>query len=200
MKKKIILFIFMIVFVYALGGDLYYLLNRKPEVVKISSLDSIKGYSYTLKSNDTNTYKKEFESLKANLESDKVNDEEYAKSIAKMFIIDFYTLANKINKYDVGGLSFVYPEHLSNFKVNAQNTIYKYLEDNSKSNRKQELPEVKEVEILENEKMNYTIKGNSYNGYKYKLKWTYIKDLGYDSEGEVIVIKLDKNYYVVEKN
>ena len=129
MKKKILLFIFIIILVYAIGGIIFWFLNKKPEVVRISNLDSISGYNYNLKSNDKELYKSEFKILKKNLESNEINKEEYAKSISKMFIIDLYTLNNKINKYEIGGEQFVYPDAVENFKLNVQNTIYKYLED-----------------------------------------------------------------------
>ena len=200
MRKKIILFILIIIFVYAAGGVAYVLLNKKPEVIKISNLDTIKGYNYTLKSNATDIYKDEFKTLKTNLESDNINEEEYAKSISKLFIIDLYTLTNKINKYDVGGTSFVHPDYLANYKLNVQNTLYKYMEDNTNKNRNQELPEVSNIDIINTEKTTFELGETTYDGYKINLEWNYVKDLGYDSKGEVIVIKVNNNYYIVEKN
>ncbi len=200
MKKKILLFIFIIILVYAIGGIIFWFLNRKPEVVRISNLDSISGYNYNLKSNDKELYKSEFKILKKNLESNEINKEEYAKSISKMFIIDLYTLNNKINKYEIGGEQFVYPDAVENFKLNVQNTIYKYLEDNSNNFRKQELPEVSNVTINNIENIDYTIKDQTFKGYKVKLSWEYVKDLGYDKEGELILVTIDKNIYIVEKN
>jgi len=200
MKKKIILFIFIIIFVYAAGGIAYVILNKKAETVKISDLDSIKGYNYTLKSNATELYKSEFKALKSNLENNNVNDEEFAKSVAKLFIIDLYTLSNKINKYDVGGINFVHPDYLSNYKLNVEDTLYKYMEDNTTKGRKQELPEVSTIEIKKCEEATYKIGEKEETGYKIELEWSYVKDLGYDKDGEVIIVKLDKNYYIVEKN
>ena len=199
-NKKIMLVIFFVVLVYAAGGIYYAYFKKNPRVIKISNLDTIKGYNYVLKSNDTSLYKQEFNKLKENLESNDVNDEEYAESVAKMFIIDLYTLANKINKYDVGGTSFIHPDYLQNYKLNVQNSIYKYMEDNSNKNRTQELPEVIAVSVGNKEDTEYKIADESYNGYKFNLEWTYNKELGYDTNGEVIVIKQDNVYYVAEKN
>ena len=113
MKKKILLFILVIVFVYAIGGVVYLkMIKKEPEVVKVESLDTIKGYDYVLKSNDTKYYKGLFNELKKLLESKDVNDEEYAKLISKMFITDLYTLDNKLNKYEVGGAMFVHPDYV----------------------------------------------------------------------------------------
>ena len=201
MKKKITLFFLILVLLYATGGVFYsvYYKNTisKPKVTNVST---IKNYPYTLKSNATNLYKSEFKTLKANLEGKSINDEEYAKSIARMFIIDLYSISNKVNKYDVGGTEFVFPSAVTNYKENVEDTIYKYVEDNSNDKRNQELPIVKSIVISSSVKTTYKIKSTSYEGYKIKVSWTYIKDMGYDTEGEIIVIK-DKNiYYVAEKN
>ncbi len=202
MKKKIVLFIFIIIFVYAIGGIVYILMNKEknPEPIKVSNLDTIKGYDYALRSNDTSLYKEIFNHLKDNLEGESINDEEYAKDIAKLFIIDLYTLNNKINKYDVGGSAFVHPDYVANYKLNVQNTLYKYMEDNSYDNRNQELPEVSSVEVITSEKTNYKIDNNSLNGYKVTLEWSYTKDLGYDSKGVVTLVNVDNVYYVVQKD
>jgi hypothetical protein len=200
MKKKIILFILIIVFIYAGGGVLYALFNKNSEAVAITNLDSISGYDYTLKSNASSLYESEFKILKANLESGDVDGEEYAKSIAKLFIIDLYTLSNKVNKYDIGGSEFVHPDYLANYKLNVEDTLYKYLEDNTNNNRTQELPEVSTINIITCEKTNYAIDDNSFEGHSISLEWSYVQDLGYDSSGEIILIKLDNTYVVVEKN
>ncbi len=191
----------LVILVYAIGGIVYIKLNKnEDEVVKVSNLDTIKGYDYTLKSNDSEYYKSLFNELKKNLESKDIDDEEYAKLIAKMFITDLYSLDNKLNKYDVGGALFVHTDYVQNYKLNVQNTIYKYMEDNSTNSRNQELPEVMNVNIIKCEKTNYKIKDNSLTGYKITLEWTYKSDLGYDSKGEVTLVKIDNKYYVVQKD
>ena len=203
MKKRILLFILIIILVYALGGVVYYKFNKEkdePEVIKVSNLDTIKGYDYTLNTNDTEYYKELFNKLKEVLEEKDVNDEEYAKLVSQMFICDLYSLDNKVNKYDVGGVRFLEKGFISNYKLNVQNTIYKYLEDNSNGNRDQKLPLVNEVKVLNTEKTNYKIGDNSYSGYKITLEWTYKEDLGYDSKGVVTLIKNGNNYYVVQKD
>lgn len=200
MKKKILLFVLIVVLVYAIGGFIYIKLNKKPDVIQVSDLDKINGYNYTLKSNDTQLQTDEFNVLKANLESESINYEEYAKSVAKLFIIDLYTLNSKINKYDVGGAQYVYPDAVSNYKLNVQNTIYKYMEDNTNKNRNQILPEVSTIDITKFEETTYKIEEKEYPGYKAELSWTYVEDLGYDTNAEVLLIKQDKTYYVVEDN
>lgn len=201
MKKKVILFFCILIFVYAVGGTIYYIATREKKDDKpiVTNKDTIEGYDYTLKSNATKLYEDEFKALKANLEGD-INYDEYAVSVAKLFVIDLYTINNKINKYDTGGASFVYPDGRDNYKLNVQDTIYKYVEDNTNGKRTQNLPEVSSVIVKDSKKDTYKIGDNSFEAYKINLEWSYVQDLGYDKTGEIILIKKDKNIYVVEKN
>ena len=201
MKKKVILFLCILIFVYAAGGTIYYIATREKKDDKpiVTNKDTIKGYDYTLKSNATKLYEDEFKALKANLEGD-INYDEYAVSVAKLFVIDLYTINNKVNKYDTGGASFVYPDGRDNYKLNVQDTIYKYVEDNTNGKRTQNLPEVSSVIVKDSKKDTYKIGDNSFEAYKINLEWSYVQDLGYDKTGEIILIKKDKNIYVVEKN
>lgn len=201
MKKKVILFLCILIFVYAAGGTIYYIATREKKDDKpiVTNKDTIKGYDYALKSNATKLYEDEFKALKANLEGD-INYDEYAVSVAKLFVIDLYTINNKINKYDTGGASFVYPDGRDNYKLNVQDTIYKYVEDNTNGKRTQNLPEVSSVIVKDSKKDTYKIGDNSFEAYKINLEWSYVQDLGYDKTGEIILIKKDKNIYVVEKN
>lgn len=201
MKKKVILFLCILIFVYAAGGTIYYIATREKKDDKpiVTNKDTIKGYDYTLKSNATKLYEDEFKALKANLEGD-INYDEYAVSVAKLFVIDLYTINNKINKYDTGGASFVYPDGRDNYKLNVQDTIYKYVEDNTNGKRTQNLPEVSSVIVKDSKKDTYKIGDNSFAAYKINLEWSYVQDLGYDKTGEIILIKKERNIYVVEKN
>ena len=102
-KKKVI--IALIILIIIVGGVIggYLLLNqntKENKIIKIESTDTIEGYDYVLNSNATKYYKKLFKELKNVLESDEVNEAEYADLVVKLFIADFYNLDNKINKND----------------------------------------------------------------------------------------------------
>ena len=61
MKKKVILFLCILIFVYAAGGTIYYIATREKKDDKpiVTNKDTIKGYDYTLKSNATKLYEDE---------------------------------------------------------------------------------------------------------------------------------------------
>lgn len=197
--KKVILAILIMVLIYSAGGVYYikyvYKDNNEP-VVK--NLDQIEGYSYSLKSNASSLYKDEFNILKDNLEGN-YSEEEYINSICKLYIIDLYSLNNKLNKYDVN-TEFIYPDIISNYKLNIENTLYKYLEDNSDGDRNQELPTVSSVTIDEVNDDVYSLNKEEVPCKKAKVTISYDKDLGYDNSGLITLVKVDKYYYIVEYN
>ncbi len=200
-KGKIILIIVILLLIFgatALIGLKVFTYDKEEKVIK--KVDEIKGYAYHLEDRDTKLYKDEFKILKDNLESSEIDYEEYAKSIAKMFIIDLYTIDNKINKYDIGGLEFIHPDNQENYQLNVEDTLYKYILDNTDDNREQELPVVKEIEVNNTTKTTYTLNEKEYEAYEIELSWEYEEDLDYDEEAKVIVIKDDKTMYVVEKS
>lgn len=204
---RYILFAIVVIVVIAVIGVLAYkvigpsIIKEEDPVIDLNVVE-IKGYGIHLDDNDSNLYRDEYKILEENLLGKEINYEEYAKSVAKMFIIDLYTIKNKSNKYDVGGLDFLYPDAIDNFTVNVTDTIYKYVEDNTSGERTQQLPAVNAITVESIKEGKFTIESEKkeYKSYVVNLTWTYSIDLGYDTKGEVIIIKKDNKLYVVEKN
>lgn len=146
--------------------------SKEPEEVKIVS--KIDKYGYNLKENKPKVYKDMFEELKTILNTDKVNEEEYAKKITEMFIYDFYSLNDKMAKTDIGGVDFVYKDILDNYLQNAQDTYYKYVESNIYNNRKQTLPEVTNIVVgdVTQKPFAYGDKTDE-KAYEIKATWDY---------------------------
>lgn len=202
MKKKYkrILIIILIVVLLAIISFVIYkiLLNNKTEEEVVNVVDSISEYGYNLDDRDTELMKSTYEELKNILNSDEIDYELYANTLAKLFVIDLFTMDNKINKYDVGSTEYVYPDALENFKLNVEDTLYKHMENNSGGKRKQDLPEVSSIEVLSTETGEYTIEENSFDSYIVNLSWQYVSDLGYDNNALITLINLDNKLYVVE--
>lgn len=175
--------------------------TKEKEKVDVNQVE-IKGYGIHLDDNDTTLYRNEYKALEKNLLGEEIDYNEYAKSVAKLFIIDLYTIKNKSNKYDVGGVDFVYSKALENYTTNVTDTIYKYVEDNSDGERVQQLPAVKAIMVDDISKGKYKVDSEEkeYESYTVKLTWEYSINLGYDTTGEVIIINKDNKLYVVEKN
>lgn len=185
----IILLLIVVIGVYAV----LIVLPNKGKGTEITEVEKIK-FDYVQYSRDNNVYKDIFKNLKEELNKESIDYKKYAEYISKLFIIDLYTLNNKNSKNDIGGLQYLKEELKDNFILNASNTMYKYVGiDNT------DLPEVNSVELVNIVDTKYSINSTEYSAYEVNLKWEYKKDLGYDKEGKLIVIKDGDKLYIVEK-
>ena len=114
LKKSVKRFLLLLaIIVIALVGFLTYsFITKESKVEEVKVLKEIKGYGYKLKDNKSDAYKKLFASLEKELGKSKVEEEKYVELISEMFILDFYSLEEKVAKTDVGGVDFVYQEVL----------------------------------------------------------------------------------------
>lgn len=176
------------------------ILNRNEiQETPIEEIDTIKKYGYTLEDRDTKYYKSLFEELKELLKENEIDYQKYSETIGKMYVADFYTLSNKINHYDVGGLEFIEESKRENFELKAQDTLYKYVEDNTYGKRTQELPEVNNVDIVSSTPTKVKFDEKEYDGYELELSWTYVKDLEYDSTSKVSVAFINEKAFIVKQ-
>lgn len=200
--KKIIIIVFIIIILLAVGAffGYRYFKNKKGDTPMntIEVLDSIKGYDYHLEDRDGELYKDTFFKLKDLLEkSNTIDDKLYAEYLTTLFLVDFYTLENKISKYDVGSLDFLYPEEQEKFQKKAMDTMYKLVLDNATNTRKQELPTVTKVELEKIENTEYKKGAQTLPGYVIHATITYQKDLGYDKKVKLTLTKEETKLYVV---
>lgn len=180
----ILIVISFMILVFLIGNIIKDLTNKVKET---ETLDTIDNYSYVLTDSDTNYYKEQFKELKKILQAEEVNEEEYAKTISKLFLIDFYSLASSINKNDVGGSQYVEEAYRDTFIRKAKDTIYANVENNIYGDRKQELPNVTQVEITKITKTK--------TGYETQASITYDKELGYAKE---VILTLTKKENILE--
>ena len=189
-KKGIKIIIIFLLIVGALVLLYYNFFNKNNKVDDVFIVDSIIDYDYTLYSNKSDLYKSNFKVLKNILSNKSVNYEEYAKTISKLFVIDFYSLDDKITNTDVGGVVFIHPSIRENFILKAEDTIYKSIISNLDGKRVQVLPEVKDVEVIDFKSED--------NKYFSTIKIKYIKDLDYPKEVRVVMVIEDNKIFIVE--
>lgn len=202
-KIWLIIIVLLIILTGTLGVSSLFLKKgsdeKKPKNVT-SIISNINDFGYTLDDRDTKYMQTEFKKLEDILNSSEIDYEAYAEALAKLFAIDFYTLSNKINKYDVGSLEYILNDKVEMFKMKAMDTIYNDLIDNTYKDRVQELPEITDVEILSKEEAEVKIGENKLPGYKVTMKYTYQKDLGYDKEGTVYLVKNENKLEIANYN
>ncbi len=195
----IILIIILLAGIAFLGYKLWPREEKTKEPAPVKILDSIDDYGYSLSERDSKYYKSEYENLKKILNANPVDENAYVTQIAKMFTIDLYTLSTKVNKYDVGGMEFFHSKKRDMFEQKVIDTLYSTLLDDTYGDRKQELPEVSNVEVISTTKTTYKLGETSTEGYLVKLNITYVKDMGYDKEASIVLCKDEgKKWNVVD--
>ena len=86
------------------------------------------------------------------------------------------------------------------FKNKAMDTIYSDIYDNTYMDRVQELPEITKVEIVDFKEEEIEINKETIESYKVTMRFTYKKDLGYDKEGTLNLVKNNNKLEVVMYN
>ena len=196
MKKntKILIALIVILVLMIVGGVLYFCVFKKEKPVEVPQKEvivtnTIDEYGYTLEDRDTELFKEKFEELKTLLQTTDFSEETYRTLVSELFIIDFFTIQNKISRYDIGGLEYVYSGALESFKSVAEDTIYKTVENNLDDTRKQDLPVVTSIEVTEMSETTFTMPDETeVSGYRVALAWEYEENLGYDTSGVLILI------------
>ena len=189
-KKFIIAFIVVLILVCGLLG--WKLLSRdsgRKQAYEIKELDNLKEFGYTLTDSDSDLFKTEFKELKSIVNADEIDEEKYTTQVAKMFVIDLYTMSTKVNKYDIGGIEYFYFDKKDMYEQKVMDTLYSALQDNTYGDRKQELPEVSGVEVLSNIEGKFKIGTKESKSRIITLNISYVKDLGYDKEATITLCK-----------
>lgn len=177
------------------------LLPKEKEVTEAKIINTIEEYGYVLKDSKSKNYQELFKELSKILTAEQVDEKAYVSKITEMFIVDFYSLADKSAKTDIGGVDLVHPAILSNFLDNAENTFYKYVESNIYSNRNQKLPEVSTVTVESVENTTYTYgQTTDENAYLVKVSWTYTDEefADYQKNATLIFVHQENKLYLVE--
>lgn len=201
-KPKIILFLLLIIILIIVGFISYHLYVNNSGVKETTVVSKIPKYGYELKSNKSAAYKKLFQELEDILSEDEVDEKQYVKTISKMFVVDFYSLDDHAAKTDVGGVDFVHSDALENFVINAQDTLYKYVESDIYGQRKQDLPVVDKISVGKVEQTEFTYGDDTdEEAYSVTLNWTYKDEKiakGYQNEAVLTFVHDDIKLVLVE--
>ena len=125
------------------------------------------------------------------------DDKEIASQVAKLFVIDLFSIKYKVNKYEVTSVQYFYSTKRDMHRQKVLDEFYTFVEDNSYGDRDQELPEVKNVEVTNIKTDKYKLDEEKVDSYVVDLSIEYVKDMGYDKKGEVILVKDGNNISVV---
>ena len=199
-KQDIATIIFFIIIGIGLIGGTAYIAYKDfagPEEAskKLISLDL---YGYTLVKSDTDLFKDTFKELEKVLNEDEINYSEYAKLASELFVIDVFSLSNKLTSTDIGGLEFVHKSLRENFKENLGNSLYKNVTSNIDGKRTQKLPEVSSIRVENISEKKFTYNKTEYDAYLVSLAWEYKKDMGYQKKMNITLIKDNGKLFIVK--
>lgn len=199
-KVKIGIIVAITILLSIIGGYFIFGNRQKTEPLPvIKEIDNIEKFGYVLYDNKSELYKTYFEQLKETLNQEEVNESKYAEILATLFVVDFYSLNNKVTNTDVGGLDFIHEQALETFRLKAQDTIYKYIESNVYGERKQKLPEVKNVTVVNIEQTKFESDVVSDElAYTVNLTIEYVEDLKYPKEVKLTIVHVEEKLYIVE--
>ena len=198
-KKVVVLIVLIIIALFSITGLILYntFFSKSDNSVKV--VDEIPGYGYTLQDDQPKIYKELFKELAEVLSKDSVDEDEYAKLISQMAVIDFYNLDNKVSKNDVGGVQFIRAKNIDNFVLEASETVYKYIEQDIYGNRNQTLPEVTSSSVKNIKQEAYSYKDiKDDKAYTVIVNIEYKKDLDYPTEVIVKLLHNDKKLEIYE--
>ena len=194
-KRKLIVCFLIVLLI--LGG--YFGYNKFFNKTKVSApkvVDEIKSFNYVVNENDTKLFKKNFNELKEVLGKKEVDNQKYAEVIAKLFVIDFFSLNNKTSKNDVGGVQFVYSTYQSDFVDYARDGIYKQVKNGIDSKVNQNLPLVKSITVTNCEEIDpsgifdseYYQAQEGKKGYEVSVEWDYNNGSGFQTKAVLTIV------------
>lgn len=173
--------------------------KNKDDLQVITVVSEIGDYQYKLESNVSRIFKKYFKELEKELSDNKVDEKNYASLIAKLFVIDYYTLDNKVTNKNIGGVQFIHSSLKDKFITEASSTVYKYVKSNLYGNRKQKLPEVNDVEVESIKEIKYENgEFKDQTGYEVIVKVGYVKDYDYPKKVTLKIIHEENKLVIVE--
>jgi len=193
-----------IVLLSLIGILIFYLfdtLKKEEEVPEVKKVDEIVEFGYKLKESDSELYHSLFVDLKDVLSEENIDYDEYAEKLASLFIIDFYTLNNKITNMDIGGVQYLYSKIKDNFILKATDTIYKNVKSNIYGDRNQELPIVSNVTVKSSKNITFEYGDlKDTNAYEIVVNVEYEKPMGYPTEVKLTIVHEDNKLVIIEVN
>ena len=197
-NDKVIKIIFIFVFVILIVPVLFKVVLDMTRDVVPEEISKIDYYGYTLSNSDTKLYKDTYKELEDVLNNEVIDYKSYASLLSKLFIIDVFTLNNKLTSTDIGGLEFVHDDFDDNFKEYLGSSLYNHVQSNIDGNRSQKLPVVKSVNVNSVFETKFDYNDNQYNAYLVKCNFNYEEDLGYQTNITLTVINDNNVLYVVK--
>lgn len=149
----------------------FLLVGCKPEeenpIKKEENVVLVSNETYEEPKNPSNAFKKAFNSLSEHIQDEDM--EKVSEDVAICFVYDFFTLKNKENGTDVGGLTYLPQNRVEEFSEFAVRNYYKNYDEIVNELGKKSLPEVVNVTVQSKTETEVEYKNETYNGYTFNL-------------------------------
>ena len=153
----------------------FLLVGCKPEeenpIKKEENVVLVSNETYEDPKNPSNTFKKAFNLLTEHVNAQDM--EKVSEDVAICFVYDFFTLKNKDNGTDVGGLTYLPQNRTEEFSEFAVRNYYKNYDEIVNKHGKSSLPEVVNVTVQSKTETEVEYKNEIYNGYTFNLTVEY---------------------------
>lgn len=147
--------------------------DKQPEepVKEVENIELVSNETYADPVNANNAYKKVFNQLSEDLKKDDM--ESLSENVAMCFVYDFFTLKNKENSSDIGGLAYLPQNRTEEFAQFASIHYYKNYDSIVQNYGVNSLPEVVNVRIDSKLSTEVDYLNETYDGYEYEISVEY---------------------------
>lgn len=152
--------------------------------------------SYFAPANPTKYIAATYDALSASLSQ---NEADQAKAAATYFLADFFTLSNKEEEGDVGGMDMIPSASADAFREYAKYYYYHVLPVIRSKQGPGALPEVTNVELTSQKQEEVTYMDQTYPGYSWTVALTYADSPDsseFKTSAKCTIIRMDDVHYV----
>lgn len=164
--------------------------------VEVDKKNSVKNELYTIGNNPTELQQTYFKELTKSIEEK--DEKAISENVVKCFVSDYFTWTNKDGNYEVGGIQYIYGSKYASFEQESRWKFYKDLDLYLSQYGRENLLEVKDVEIVSPavENGEYMIFEHQFDSYYLEARWTY-KD---SSKMDTSDFQNEAYFYVINNN
>lgn len=167
--------------------------EKKEETTKVTVQEND---TYWAPINPTSYIAKTYDEVSASLNK---SDEEQAQAVAKAFIADFFTLSNKDNDGDIGGLDYIPSTSNEAFQEYAKYYYYNNYAIILTNEGKDALPQVENITLSNVKPETVTYMDKQYDGYTMDANIEYVKASDasdFKTSAKCTIIKMQDIHYV----
>ncbi len=145
--------------------------QEEPEPVEEEKISIVSNDIYADPKNPSNAYAKVFNRLAEDI---RANDmDQLSEDVAVCFVYDFFTLKNKEDSTDIGGLAYLPQNRVEEFTSFARQHFYRNYDSIVTEQGEDALPEVVNVIVDSKTAKEVSYLDETYDGYEYEMSVEY---------------------------